>query len=63
MLMAEEVEKAKNTICDYWKSKAGLSKGILSIYFYYHNFHGSTKWTVRIQESLLEFNSKKDALT
>ena len=27
LLMAEEVEKARNTITDYWKTKSGLSKG------------------------------------
>ncbi|XP_063693837.1 unconventional myosin-X-like isoform X2 [Bolinopsis microptera] len=27
LLMQEEVEKVKNTINDYWKTKAGLSKG------------------------------------
>ena len=28
LLMQEEVEKVKNTINDYWKTKAGLSKGM-----------------------------------
>ncbi|KAL5247554.1 hypothetical protein ACHWQZ_G019434 [Mnemiopsis leidyi] len=27
LLMQEEIEKAKNTINDYWKTKSGLSKG------------------------------------
>ena len=27
LLLQEEIEKARNTISDFWKTKAGLSKG------------------------------------